>query len=645
MAKTVSADKVEIVISDWERVKKVDDYESVAGRLLFQNLFEKCPEAKPLFGFPMTMDPKNPALLKSPRFAKHADFLVGMVDKTVGMLGSGLNQELELTDMLHELGRKHVAYGVKPEFFCFMTESLLAMLVEVIGNPDDLAWQDVFDFLIANMEAGHRRINKDVSAKKDKIKCITVWSKLRTMKKYKEEGGVILFQHLFEACPQIKVLFGFPIDVDPRSDELLKSKRFSFHASFLMEMVEKTVQMLGDDNETLTNNLTELGQKHVSFGVTPQYFPYMTDALVVMLKEMLGSDFTDDDKQAFENVMAVLIADMVRGQRSIDKGLAAAKKFLVVESWLKLTKLPNYHEKGGILLFQNVFDKCPESKLLFGFPETIDPFSDKLLQNKRFLSHSQFLLNMIGKTVAMLGENNEELTNDLVELGKKHVTYGVKSEYFPFMTRSIIIMMKEMLGAEFTPTDQQAWEDIMSVLIADMVKGQRTLDIGLAAANKNITNKNWSQISEIEDYDEVCGLLVFEKLFAQCPEALPLFGFSPSTKVDEIKDSKRLLVHASFIIEMIEKALSMLGRDDKELEKFMEDLGRRHILYEVKPEYMVFMQSSILHMLKTQLEENKTPLSSEDEAAWHSVLSSLVANMTRVQREIEMKKLAQTMSV
>lgn len=115
-----------------------------------------------------------------------------MVDKTVGMIGGGLN--VELTGMLHELGRKHVAYGVQPEFFCFMTDSLLATLVEVIGNPNEGAWQDVFDFLIANMEAGHRRINKDVSAKKDKLHCITVWSKLRTIKKYKELGGVVLFQ-------------------------------------------------------------------------------------------------------------------------------------------------------------------------------------------------------------------------------------------------------------------------------------------------------------------------------------------------------------------------------------------------------------------------------------------------------------------
>lgn len=142
--------------------------------------------------------------------------------------------------------------------------------------------------------------------------------------------------------------------MDPRSGELLKSKRFALHASFLMEMMEKTVKILGEDNETLTKNLTDLGQKHVSFGVTPKHFPYMTDALLVMLKEMLGDGFTAEDKQAFENVMAVLIADMVRGQRTIDKGLAAAKKVVVVESWKKLTQVPDYQEKGGIILFQKL---------------------------------------------------------------------------------------------------------------------------------------------------------------------------------------------------------------------------------------------------------------------------------------------------
>jgi hemoglobin-like flavoprotein len=147
-------------------------------------------------------------------------------------------------------------------------------------------------------------------------------------------------------------LFGFPAEIDPRCEELVKSKRFAFHATFLMEMMERTVEMLGDDNDKLTEALTDLGKKHVAFGVLPEYFPYMTEALIVMLKELLGDRFSNDDQKAFENVLAVLIADMVKGQRKVDKGLAAANKSVVIESWAKLTKLDNYEERAGILLFQ-----------------------------------------------------------------------------------------------------------------------------------------------------------------------------------------------------------------------------------------------------------------------------------------------------
>jgi hypothetical protein len=84
----------------------------------------------------------------------------------------------------------------------------------------------------------------------------------------------------------------------------------------------------------------------------PTYFPYMTEALIVMLKELLGDRFSDADQKAFENVLAVLIADMVKGQRKVDKGLAAANVSVVIDSWSKLTKLDNYEERAGILLFQ-----------------------------------------------------------------------------------------------------------------------------------------------------------------------------------------------------------------------------------------------------------------------------------------------------
>jgi hemoglobin-like flavoprotein len=112
----------------------------------------------------------------------------------------------------------------------------------------------------------------------------------------------------------------------------------------------------------------------------------------------------------------------------------------------------------------------------------------------------------------------------------------------------------------------------------------------------------------------------------------------------EIRESKRLLIHASFIVEMIEKALEMLGGDDKELTDFMTDLGRKHIAYGVKPEYMPRMQQSIVLMLKSMLTE-KNGFTEKDEKAWQAVLSALVADMTRAQREVEMQTIADAMII
>ena len=118
---------------------------------------------------------------------------------------------------------------------------------------------------------------------------------------------------------------------------------------------------------------------------------------------------------------------------------------------------------------------------------------------------------MIEKTVDLLGEDDDELERLLIELGKKHMTYGVKPEFFPFMTQAIIKMLKEMIGNEFSADDEVAWNDILSLLIADIIKGERTMDMGIASANKSVTSNNWKKLSEIPDYDEVAGLEVFEK--------------------------------------------------------------------------------------------------------------------------------------
>ena len=160
-----------------------------------------------------------------------------------------------------------------------------------------------------------------------------------------------LFFSLFEICPEAKPLFGFPIDMDPRSREIMNGKRFMRHSAFLIHMIDKTVNMLGIDNKELVKNMSKLGEKHVTFGVKPEHFPKMTEAICFMLKHKVEG-FSYSDQVAWEKVLGALIADMVKGQRRLVKGLAAKNKSTVIKTWRMLMQIPNYEERAGVILFR-----------------------------------------------------------------------------------------------------------------------------------------------------------------------------------------------------------------------------------------------------------------------------------------------------
>jgi hypothetical protein len=49
-----------------------------------------------------------------------------------------------------------------------------------------------------------------------------------------------------------QVLFGFPIEIDPYAKEVYTSKRFVMHASYLLQMLDTALNMLGPDIDLLT---------------------------------------------------------------------------------------------------------------------------------------------------------------------------------------------------------------------------------------------------------------------------------------------------------------------------------------------------------------------------------------------------------
>ena len=145
-----------------------------------------------------------------------------------------------------------------------------------------------------------------------------IWNSLRRVKNYEQVAGTLLFQKLFVKAPQTKVLFGFPIDIDPMSEEVAKSRRFVMHAAYLIEMIDTALQMLGPDIELLTEIMLELGTKHIRYGVKPAMFPIMGECLIETLEETLG-EMQPDVKEAWIETYDALSGDMVKAQLNVNQ--------------------------------------------------------------------------------------------------------------------------------------------------------------------------------------------------------------------------------------------------------------------------------------------------------------------------------------
>ena len=177
----------------------------------------------------------------------------------------------------------------------------------------------------------------------------------------------------------------------------------------------------------------------------------------------------------------------------------------VLDSWERIRRIPNYDEKTGILLFKKwvlvvavvlsflfslsflishpyfaspqptnnrMFELEPAAKVIFGFKENMK--SEDLLKSNRFSKHAKYFIQMIDKALGMLGPDIELLTEILMDLGKKHVQYGVKPEYFPSMGRALVYAVEELLPEEeFSRQVKDAWVEVYGALSYDMIRAQK----------------------------------------------------------------------------------------------------------------------------------------------------------------------------
>jgi len=89
------------------------------------------------------------------KFDIHAAAMVDMIDCAVAFLGPDLDP---LEEQLITLGKRHVKYGVKPQYLLVMGQAVLFALQQILGSKftldDTRDWTTVFQLMSSKMALG-----------------------------------------------------------------------------------------------------------------------------------------------------------------------------------------------------------------------------------------------------------------------------------------------------------------------------------------------------------------------------------------------------------------------------------------------------------------------------------------------------------
>ncbi len=117
-------------------------------------------------------------------------------------------------------------------------------------------------------------------------------------------------------------------------------------------------------------------------------------------------------------------------------------------------------ETAAELFYKRLFELNPSFKSLFK--------GDMKKQGR-------MLMQMIDYAVKGLDEPDTILPT-IQDLGKRHVGYGVKEEYYGTVGEALLWTLEQGLGDDFTPEAKAAWAEAYKLLSGVMIDAARETD-------------------------------------------------------------------------------------------------------------------------------------------------------------------------
>jgi hemoglobin-like flavoprotein len=112
--------------------------------------------------------------------------------------------------------------------------------------------------------------------------------------------GEVFYTNLFAMYPDLANTF-------------YKNVPMKIQAIRLMHMIDTCVELLEKPAFMLLDELLKLGHRHALYGVRAVHYPWVGNALIATLKQLLGDAFTDEVCMAWTRIYGVIVDTMLRG--------------------------------------------------------------------------------------------------------------------------------------------------------------------------------------------------------------------------------------------------------------------------------------------------------------------------------------------
>jgi len=387
------------------------------------------------------------------------------------------------------------------------------------------------------------------------------WLRIKSIPNYAEVAGEILFRKIFELAPGALSMFAFGTGFVGDDESLYKSDPFKAHARGVVEMLEQAVHMLGPDMEPVLIALSELGDRHVEYGVLPAHYGIVGEALLYTLATALGDGWTPKVKKGWELVYGLVSTAMMAG---------AARRLKA-----KQRRRHRRTEK-----------QCPTKD------------SDDVLKTDYTMPLNK-------------RKNGTEKISTALRLSQ--IT-GIRALNKTCPDTRKQEMVSQMLDDALSVISDTSVTSRSTCDTSDPEPAEETVACVL---------QSWEKIKRIPNYEEVAGVLLFRNIFEIAPQAKELFGFTRKHGDDEklYKDA-RFLAHARRVVKMLDVAVDMLGPDLGPVTHALCTLGERHVVYGVTVEHYPIVGQALLRTLEAALGECWTPQVQEGWGAIYGFVST-----------------------